>query len=422
MLAYAPTAHIYASNSDQSRLDQIGNGQVLAVLVPGALFLDARGSALVQSATGGVAPGSNQPVARGNQVQLYNFQISPYLLHRFGSAATAQIGYVLQYSEQEGSTQSLPGQRTPFFTGQNFLANRGYATVRSGEDLGRLALQGTVDGTAYTGTGVYDGAHRFLSTLEARYAVLPTIAVLAEGGYEDLRFAGLSPFQVSGPVWSVGARLTPGPDTLVIARYGRRDGFNAFSLDASVAIGGRTQLFANYQERLSTRIGTTQDLLSTTTLDALGNPVDSQTGAPVLYANTFFPVQSGLFRTKRGSVVIRQTWPRDSISLSVQYQDQTPVSVVPGTQSFPQTSTIGSLSWGHELTPRTTAIATVQYGRTTSSATPASDLFSITGGLIHRFTERLTGSFQVSWARRSSDLAANDYSQAIILAGLRQSF
>ena len=176
------------------------------------------------------------------------------------------------------------------------------------------------------------------------------------------------------------------------------------------------------QERLSTRIGTTQDLLSTTTLDALGNPVDSQTGAPVLYANTFFPVQSGLFRTKRGSVVIRQTWPRDSISLSVQYQDQTPVSVVPGTQSFPQTSTIGSLSWGHELTPRTTAIATVQYGRTTSSATPASDLFSITGGLIHRFTERLTGSFQVSWARRSSDLAANDYSQAIILAGLRQSF
>jgi len=421
-IGYAPTGRIYADHSDQNRVDQIGNGQLLAVLVPERLFLNARGSASAQSAVGGLAPGSAQPIGRNNQVQLYSFQISPYVIHRFGSTATTQIGYSFQYSEQSGNPDSLRDQRLPFFANQDYVANRGYAVLRTGEDFGRLALQTTVDGTSFSGSGVYAGAYRFISAVEVRYAVLPSVAVLFKGGYENLRYSGLTPRHISDAVWSVGTRLTPGPESIIILRYGHHEGFDSFSLDASLALGVRTQLFASYREWLNTTIGTVQDLLSTTTLDALGNPMDSQTGAPVLYANTFFPVQSGLFRNKGGSVSLRQTWPRDTITLSLHYLDQIPISAAPGTQVFPQTSIIGSLSWAHELTQQTTAVGTVQYGHTSSSALPESDLVSVTGAVLHRFTDRLIGNLQISWVQRTSDLAANEYSQVIILAGLRQSF
>ncbi|MBR0670166.1 TIGR03016 family PEP-CTERM system-associated outer membrane protein [Neoroseomonas soli] len=423
-ISYDPTARFYATYTNQNRVDQYGSGQLLAAVIPGSFYVDMRGSASVVPSGGGFFPGAAQPVSRGDDTQLYAFQVTPYLVHRFGSAATAQIGYSFQYSEQTGNANIATGQPLPEFAAQDYMAHRGFAILRSGEDLGRLALQASVDGTAFVGTGIYDNAHRFLTSVEGRYSITPTIAVLLEGGYENLEYGGTAPGKIEGPIWSVGTRLTPSPDSIVILRYGRRDGFNSLSVNAGIALGGRTDLFASYNERLTSSLGDAQDLLASTTLDALGNPVDSQTGAPVLLVNPFFPVQNALFRTRTATVTLRQSWPRDIFTLSGSWQDRDPVSAAPGTVATPETGGYATFSWAHDLSPRTTTIATVQYGRIKQDipAGTTDNYYSASAAVVHWLSETLIASVQLAWTRRDSDDPQSGYTETILRAVVRKTF
>jgi uncharacterized protein (PEP-CTERM system associated) len=421
-LSYTPNVRLYAHYSDQNTVSQIGSGQVLAELVPGALFLDIRGSASVGTATGGFAPGTAQNAQRDNQVQYYNFSASPYYVHRFGSLATAQIGYVFQYSSQTGTNTFAPGTAQPFFNDDDYIANRGYVVVRSGEDLGRLALQARVDGTAFIGDGVYDDAHVFVAALEGRYAILPTIAVLLEGGYESIEYGGTAPQRINDAIWSVGVRLTPTPESYLVARYGHRGGFDSPSLEAGIQLGAYTRLTASYIERLGTSATIGQDLLATTTLDRLGNPIDAQTGAPVLYANPFFPSTSGLYRIKNGSVALTFSWPRDSVSLFAYYQEQTPVSAMPGTIIAKSTGYYGGISWTHAVSTETAVTASVQYGRSEYGNDPSLDALYLTAGISHQLGRGLTGIAQIYYASQTTKQPDTGYGQATIMIGVSQSF
>lgn len=421
-LNYAPTAQLYATYTDQNTIAQLGNGQLLAEILPGALYLDVRGSASLGTASGGFVPNTAQTASRNNQVQYYNFQASPYFVHQFGSLATAQVGYVFQYSAQEGDAAYQPGTTQPFFNSQDYIANRGYAVVRSGEDFGRLALQARVDGTAFTGTGVYDGAHAFITTLEARYAILPSVAVLVEGGYENIAYNGTDPARIDDAVWNVGVRFTPTRESFLVARYGHRGGFDSPSLEAGIQLGAYTRLTASYVEQLATNATAAQDLLSTTVLDSIGNPVDSQSGAPVLYANAFFPASSGLFRTRLGSVGLTFAWPRDSITLSAYYQKQDPVSASPGTVITESTGYYGGISWTREISPRTAITTQVQFGRTDYLDTPSTNVVVVSAAVSHQLTERMRAMVQVFYDYRTSSLSSNEYAQATILAGVSRSF
>lgn len=419
---YAPSARLYATYTDQNTVAQLGNAHILAELVPGSLFVDLRGSASLGTSRGGVLPSEAQTATRNDQVQTYNFQISPYYVHRFGSTATAQLGYAFIYSQQEGTSQFQPNATLPSFNNQDYIANRGYLVIRSGEDFGRLALQGRLDGTAYSGTGVYDGAHNYVAALEGRYAITRGIAVLLEGGYEDIAYGGTNPNEIKDAIWSVGARFTPTPESFLIVRYGHRGGFDSPSLDAGIQLGGFTRLTASYAERLATSATLSQDLLSTTTLDALGNPVDSRTGAPVLYANSFFPAQSGLFRTKTGTVALTQSWPRDSISLTAFYNEQDPISAAQGTQIAQSTGYYGGVAWTHELTPVTSMNLGVQVGRNEYGGQPPSNVYFVSAAVNHQITEKLSALVRFMYTNRTSDVVSNEYAQSLILAGLRQAF
>ncbi len=421
-LNYAPTAQLYATYTDQNTVMQLGNGQILAELLPGALYLDIRGSASLGTTGGGFVPGTAQTARRNDQVQYYNFQVAPYFVHQFGSAATAQVGYVFQYSAQQGSSGFLPSADQPFFDDQGYTANRGYAVIRSGEDFGRLALQGRVDGTEFSGSGVYDGAHAFFATVEARYAITPGVAVLVEGGYENISYGGTEPARIDDAVWNVGLRLTPTRESFLVVRYGHRGGFDSPSLEAGIQLGAYTRLTASYSERLATNAMLAQDLLSTTTLDALGNPVDSQSGAPVLYANSFFPASNGLYRIRMGTMALTFAGPRDSITISAFYQKQDPVSATQGTQLSESTGYYGGIAWTREITPTTAMTMQVQIGRTDYLDSPSSNVLLLGAAVSHRLTERLRATVQVFYNNRTSNDPTNEYAQATVMAGLSWAF
>ncbi|MFH5925469.1 TIGR03016 family PEP-CTERM system-associated outer membrane protein [Roseomonas xinghualingensis] len=422
-LTYAPLAQIYAVDSSQNRLDHNLNAQAVAVLVPQTAFLDARAFATTRTITGGYAPEGTALTDRSNLAQSFGTQISPYLVHRFGSLATLQVGYAFQYGVQDGDDAFLPDTSQPYFTQQEFTAHEGFAVLRSGDDFGRLGFEATIDGTKYSGTGVLDDAHRNFATVELRYAVFRNIAALVEGGYEDQKYGGVPPLQISGPIWAVGMRLTPVPDSTIIVKYGRRNGFNSPFLAANFPVGARTRISASYSDTLSTDLGRDQNVLTTSEVDPWGNPVDATTGAPLFYSGSFLALQSSLFRVRRFTASISQSWPRDTFTFSILDEDQSPVSVAPGTLAFSQRGTSGSLIWAHELTPRATTVSYLEYGRYKSPVAAGSgDVFTASAALRYSFSESLVGTLQYILTNRGSDSPTNRGLQNIILAGLQKTF
>ncbi|HKU93790.1 MAG TPA: TIGR03016 family PEP-CTERM system-associated outer membrane protein [Vineibacter sp.] len=422
-LRYTPALRLYGTRFNQIDVDQVGDGRLLAALVPGLFYVDMRGAASVVSVRPGVIPGSGQFVNRRETAQTYTAQVTPFLVQRFGSAASLQVGYSFQYSRQTGANSS---QSIPDGLAEGYTAHRGFAVLRSGEDLGRLALQARIDGTRFVGNGIYDDAHRFVAALETRYAILRNVALLGEIGYESLRYAGTNPHSIQDPIWSVGLRLTPRPDSIVIIRYGRHSGFNSFSLNAGVALGVRTDLFATYKETLSTSLSEAQDLLATTTTDALGNPVDSQSGAPVVLIPPFLGLSDTLFRMRTGTVSLRYHWPRDVFTLSGTWQKQDPVTSASTAQSAVSSRGIyAAFNWRHEFSPRTTGMATVQYGRVSSAqfGQGTGNVYSAAATLAHELSDKLTASLQFAWTRDNARTTASETNQQFVFrAGLRRTF
>jgi uncharacterized protein (PEP-CTERM system associated) len=427
LINYQPSLELYAKDGSQTGIDHHFNGQMLATLVPETFFLDLRGSASTQAARGGYAPSGSGVVDRESEVQTSSFQISPYLMHRFGGLATAQIGYALQHVSQESGSNSAAllapnGQR--YFSDQKFTAHEIYGVVRSGEDLGRLALEARANATEYDGTGVLNNAYRRIAALEARYAITRFISVLGEFGYEQQRYSGLPPFEVSEPVWSTGAKFTFSDESSITARYGHHDGFDSARVDAAMRLGGRTRLFADYAETLTTGAQRAVDLLNTTSLDALGNPVDTATGAPVFqpFSNSLLGVQSSLMRVRTASASISQEWSRDIFTLRLSRERQTPVSSELGTVAERTSGTSGIFSWSHELTPGTSAIGSLQYGTFRTPGRGSGDVYTIGATLVTQLRPKLAGMLQFVTSSRSDDTASGRAIQNTIIAGLRQTF
>ena len=433
VLNYRPSLLLYAEDSDQSRVLQNFNGQALATIVPDRFFLDLRGAGATQAVGGGFAPQSTPTLNRQGTLQTTSFQASPYFVQRFGDIATLQVGYGFQAVQQSlggGAVTAVTPTGQVFFSDTHYVANSGFATLRTGPNFGRLAMEARLVSTDYSGNGVYDGAYRRVAVAEARYAITRQLAVLAEGGYEMQRYSTIPRFELSEPIWAAGVRLNLSPESVVTLKYGHRDGVDSPSVNAVLALGGRTRLFANYSERLSSSAQRAADLLSATTVDALGNPVDSFTGAPILqpFADNFFGTQSGLQLVRQGSVTLSQSWPRDTIFLNAAWQRLTPVAAAPGQVNFAQTGYTVNLAWSHALTPRTSVTAGLQYGwQERSGAGPGNSLSgSVYGGSLAIATQLTPGlSAFAQYGITSREDFSGSGGRAIqntILVGLRQTF
>jgi len=429
VLNYAPNVHIYARSDDQNRFDQLGNGQALVTLVPGLFYLDLRGASSVQSVTGGIAPESGLVTNRQNRVTTTAAQVSPYILQRFGTLATLLAGYSFHYVDQSGSVAGLGsaaglGGGLPASAAQQFTAHEAFAVLRSGADFGRLAWEARADSTNYIGDGVLDGAYRRQASVEGRYAILRGISVLAEGGYEQQRYAGTPGVLIDDPIWALGGRLDFADDGRIIAKYGRRDGFASPYLEASIPIGGRTRLAATYTERLTTSAQRATDLLRSSSIDALGNAIDLATGQPTVrsFANSFLSAQGSLLRVRAATVSLVQTWPRDTIVMSLIQEERTPISTGIGGVGFAEQGTSGSLVWARALTERTTATAYVQYGQFTTGQLGNGELVSGSVTLSHRLSPRALVALQFGSSSRTTGTVSDRATQNIALLSLRQTF
>lgn len=428
---YRPTFSYYTSTPGQERLDHFLNGQALVTLQPDWLFLDIRANSSVSSLTGGLPTGATAATNRANRLQTTSVQISPYVQFRIPQIGTAQVGYSFQYVDQSaggngfggGGITSLAGAigGTPFFASGDFIAHEGFAVVSTGDEFGRLSMTGRLSAVEYDGKGVLDGAYRRSGVVQNSYAVTRGFAALLDLGYEQLHYAGPRPFDVDSPIWAVGFQLT-GPDASVVAKYGRRDGFNSFSLDSSVPIGGRTRLVARYEERLTTSAQLAALNLQRAQFDLAGNRVDPVTGIPIVpsFADNLLAQQAGLQRLRTATAAISQSWERDTITLSIVRDEREPVN--PDPRSFAQEGITGGLNWVRLLTPEVSGALFGQYGRTETSGRGSSRTYSAGASLSRDFGQGLTGTVQYRYTNRGDYLGTGSATQNMLLLGLRKDF
>lgn len=427
-LNYAPTASFYARNSDLNQLAHRGFGQVLVTLWPDRLFFDARGAATVQSIAGGFAQEDNVAVSRPDQIQTFSASLSPYLVQRFGGLATLRAGYIYSFTDQQ-----RPGRRPPTdvglgpvgFTPSQFSAHTGYAVLRSGEDFGRLLLQGSVQATEFDGKGLYDGAYRREALLETGYAFTRAIAGLVEIGYEQQRYNTIPRIEIDGLIWAAGIRFTPNEATSLTVKYGRRDGYDVASVLGRAELGPRTRLFASYSDRVTTTALRTADLLQAIVLDPLGNPVDARSGEPVLPAGagSLLGVQGGLFRIRAATLSLSHELRRDIVTLALTHENRRPLAAAPGqtVAPFAQRASAVTLSWSRPLDEATNLTAFLRYGLSSAEGRGETNNYTAGAALTHLINPSLAGSLTYRVTYREGG-AGGSVLQNIVVAALRQSF
>jgi uncharacterized protein (PEP-CTERM system associated) len=420
---YAPSVSYYSSVQGQNQVAQNLDATVLVTLIPDQLFLDLRGFAAVQSLGGASGPQGTQALSRQNQVQSYSFSASPYLDHRFGGWGTGQIGV----SDSETSQGAVSGNLTGGLGSQSVNTRAAFASFASGENFGRVLSNVKLLAQQSNGTGVLQGAYHDTASYQAGYAITHGITALAGVGWEDIRYGTPANLHIADATWSVGAKLTPNPDSSITVLYGHQDGVTAASLNASYAPTVRTRLYATYMDGISTDTEQLQTALANATLDSLGNPVNPETGAPLLLTDNFFGITDAVYRTRNASVTASWLLDREALQATVNYQRQTPVgAVTTGTfGAVASDGAYGSLAWQHDVSAALATNLFVEYGKLSQSVAGGavdSNVVVATASVSYRITETLTGSFEYSYtsdsyAEQTPNTAAN-----LVVLGLRKTF
>ncbi len=428
---YHPIAQIYAENSSFSQFEEQGSGDVTATLLPGWLFLDARGSISQQAVFGGLGPATTVTLSPDERETVSSFSVSPYVTRTFGGTGTAQAGVSYSYSATDtpGALQSGAGQAA--FPQSQFQQNqyqqnlgaygsseqgteRAYANFTTGENYGRLLDRAGIDASYYTGAGALAGGRRVLATDDASYALSRRVTLLGEAGYESLDYPR-SGYSYIGAVGSGGVKLTFAQNSSATLEYRYTDGFGSIFAQVSVQATPRIRVFGGYSESI-----TTFDQDQT---NALLDGGDSETGvaasalqaAPLLSTSNFFGANQNLQRLHRLDASATYLADFDTVTLSVHRQTSDPVgrqvsNLAPVTTS----GVFASISERHLLSDTLSLTGLLQYGsnQTGLVASGSGDVVSVSAGIEKSFPRQINAylRFGGSYTVGGSTFAATGYS------------
>ncbi len=418
-LNYGPQFRLAARTPQVNDVTQqlLGTGQF--TIIPDEFFVDARavaGSSALGSGFGALGLGVTTPtlgppslsglgtagLSKQNQVQTSSASIAPYWLHRFGDIGTAKIGYQFNETNLSQSSSFFP----LFFSHGNNSAynstNEAIAQFESGDRVVPFRDLATLDEVVGNGTGVNAGSHQYTALNRLGYLINRSLTVFEETGYEDIRFGGVPVTNITDVVWGIGGIWQPSADSRITAEYGHKYGQHNIGVDASYAVTARTRISARYQTGLQSDLQTIQSQLDLVSLDATGQAVDSQSGAPLFIGTGGLGFQNGLFRTRTLTMTGATVLDRDQISVSFVWSRNTTIATVsPDQQNLfgipaPPVGSINEaetvyMTWIHQLSEALILTGGAAYS--TSHVSPAGTQQSVAAsvGMQYVFGETVTG-------------------------------
>ncbi|WEF31784.1 TIGR03016 family PEP-CTERM system-associated outer membrane protein [Pseudoduganella chitinolytica] len=219
--AYRLNIHEYSDGrvAGTDRLTSALSATAKGKLIDDLLFFDAQAGISQQpvSAFGPVASGSEYSSTNRSEVRTY--QVSPYLVHRFGSTASAELRYAHDMVDSENSGY---GRSTSDTASLNLSSGRAFRTVGWGLTLRRQHLQDSIA----------PGSNSSMALASLRYIVTPTFSLTGTGGYDKFDYAGMGG-GTQGASWSGGFSWNPSTRTSLQMSAGKRYYGNSYFLAAT---------------------------------------------------------------------------------------------------------------------------------------------------------------------------------------------
>jgi uncharacterized protein (PEP-CTERM system associated) len=417
-LDYAPTGEIFADHSDFSQFRQTANGAATATLMPNLFYIDARGAIDQQPVFGGLGPLSSNNLSPDQRETVSSVSVSPYFAHAFGGAGTAQAGVGYIYSATAApSFLNTPGQFVPIDTAYNYgsswlATRRAFASFTTGENYQRLQDRIGIDASFYDGSGELKDGRRVLVTDDVSYAINRFVSPVGEFGYENMDYPRGGVRYVGG-VWAAGVRLTPARDTTVTVEYRYIDGFGAPYIYGSWQATGHIRLFGGYSEGISSFNQDQQSQLLAGNIGPSGVADSSLIAAPLLSNTGLFSGNQALNRLRRLNTTATYVAPRDTITVSFDYERSTLVGNAFGlpTGVFNPFLTAGNLAgdntslnytagvtWAHDLQPDLTGTVYAGYNHSRDEAVAAETASSVrvAASLTQQLAEKFSASLVYS--------------------------
>ena len=351
-LFYNPSLLFFAYHTNESHIAHSLNAAASAIIVPDWLFLDLRAYAADQAISGYYGPSTAAALSKSNSVLTYSYSAAPTLRHAFGGTAVVELGYTISYSSYGGYGNSTTNQGTTNQgLNQSSITQEERGLIATGEDFGRFSNSLLADGQQSSGAGAFTTSHDNRITDTFGYAISYTLVANASIGYENLSYSGGNGYNTEGVTWSVGGRWTPDPDSEFDANYGRSEGQNSLTLNASFSPAPNTHVFATHSQSVGTNVSNLQRAVQSTSVGPNGVTFINNTNIPTVLTNNFTGVRPGLFRTTTTSVSAAVTHARDLYTVSISRSDSSQLATtLTGAAADNSTiSTYGTVSWGHDL-------------------------------------------------------------------------
>ena len=231
------------SDDDEGvELDANVSGTGTLEAVPDLFFVDASASVarlLVDADTPSSGTGANDT----NRSTFQTYRLSPYVVNRLGSFARSTVRYT--------GTQTFSGSDAA----ADSLTHEANVTLEDGPTFGPLGWSLSGQASEEFRDDASDISQREVAA-SVSYAVSSQLELTGRVGFETFEETGENDVIIrdqEDPFWSVGFRYLPSPDTTISASIGERFGGETFSLDAQHAITPRTNVFARYNETVSTQ-------------------------------------------------------------------------------------------------------------------------------------------------------------------------
>jgi len=246
-LDYAANYFYYPGNdTDEHDLRHNLQANLSSELINEALFIQGSANINQQFLDRRRAISSERVSRTENRRTVQTYQVSPYLVHGFGSWVSAELRYDFRHLR----TAEDASQTTPNTLFGNSLGHTGSLTISSGRRFSKLnwtllAQYGAEE------RGNFADYTTTIGRADFSYQLNRMVALLGSVGYQERNASG-SFANFDGFIWDAGFRLVPGPRTSISVRYGNQSNSDTFSVDALYKITSKNSLSLTYTDTIQT--------------------------------------------------------------------------------------------------------------------------------------------------------------------------
>lgn len=362
-----------------------------AELIEDWVYLDGAVNILQNTVDAFSNTGSDLLNRTGNTTNTYNYEISPYLSHSFGSTADVIAQYTFNH-QSNSSDQVSDSDRHEISLG-----------ISSGDDFQTLIWGADVNYKDTDASNNFSSSEQTSADLTLGYQLSRQWLVRGSVGQEWNSYSS-NRSENDGSRWSLSTTWTPSPRTTLVVGFGNRFFGSVPSLDFTHR-SKRSIFTASYSKTLTDTATLLGEQNAFQTTDAFGNPIDPITGDP-LPNGTNFNLTDGLFVSERLRLGYTLVGRRSSLNLSASwsqqdYEDSRPNEIV---EQY-------SVNFTRSLSPQLELDAGVTWSQQDRSGASESETLTYNLGLSRdvgsdgqlRFVYRMTD--------KDSDTLINDYQE-----------